>query len=416
MKKKLSLLIPVFLVLSLVFIACSNGTSPGGDDYFPEDNPGGSAGFAISGKFTREGNDVRFKLVEASEYNKSGKSAVRAAVDQSEELAGELIDADLTFRLKGSLDAGSGVYNVSAAGSFIRYSISGTVDTSTGASLSAIATLLVKAGPEEDDEWQAFTYPVVTEGVNVSFTEPEVADNSGDEGLPEGFLGSWNIDFDDLQDIIEAGLEISGTCLFSPFKYKVEFIMDGPMGPTRMASEANIISIDKKGNYYDVISAYPLYIGTKSQVAKAVDTFLKSKGITAIQFEDEEEWWEWFEDWIYGDPDDELGYAFYLEQLDDDSWEISWWGFYDDDISLVFEYYLSDYETLYLISQGVKPITKYCKTKIEQRNSTTLELTDYGVLIPGGLSFDAWFQTDFDKLEDAKALTELDDEPVLLTR
>ena len=396
MKKKLCLLGVSVLVLLVFFAACDNG--PGQGDKV----------FSISGKFNKGGDDVSFSLVEASPYNKSAKSAARAAYDQSIELAGELNDDDLTFRLKGSLDPVSGVYNVSAAGSFIRYSISGTVDPNTYKSLNATATLLVKTG--SGDEWAAYTYPVITDGVNAGFTNTDDTDNSDDEGIPEEFLGYWDIYFDDIDDLLDEGWEISATCLFSPFKYKVELYMADPDGEDSIhfAAEANVISVEEDGSHYDIVSAYPLYIGSESEVAGAVESYLVSKGKTPerIDLEDDWEFWIWLINY-----DDLPTYAYDLEPLDDGTWDILWIGLImDEDIDLIIQYYLGDYETLYMIDKGVTPIIQYCRNRIELTNATTMVFTDYGITYEGD------FITDVDYLDDVQYLTELDDDPVILRR
>ena len=149
----------------------------------PEPDGLNGSGFTISGSFAAQngsGNAVFF----ASESTARSARTIIAADEIF--LEGLLEDGPITFRLQGSYDRGTKIFILSAAGSFLRYSISGNLNNTNDS--KAIVQVRDTSG-----NWTSIEVDV---NASSTGTAPSI-DGSGtieDElagGLPEEMWGIW---------------------------------------------------------------------------------------------------------------------------------------------------------------------------------------------------------------------------------
>ncbi|MCL2251404.1 MAG: hypothetical protein FWC12_05750 [Treponema sp.] len=138
----------------------------------------------ISGSFAAQNADSGNAKFYASESaNRSAREII--AADEIL-LEGFLEDGPITFKLKGSYDRGTKIYVLSAAGSFLRYSISGNLSNINDSK----AIVQVK---DTDGNWTS-----IEVDVDASLTGDAPSINSGgtiqdelDNGIPENMWGIW---------------------------------------------------------------------------------------------------------------------------------------------------------------------------------------------------------------------------------
>jgi len=183
MKNKFKLFgtIALIVVVGISMTAC-----PGDPPFIPD---GSETPFTISGSITASAQSINatFFASEVEDPSASMRSA-RSAAPQEIALEGLLEDDGITFRLRGSYNTVTKLYSLSAAASFMRFSISGDLNVSTNNSV-AIVQIRGSGGT-----WTSIE-------VNLSATSsaptiPEI-DDSGeiedelDNGIPEAMWGIW---------------------------------------------------------------------------------------------------------------------------------------------------------------------------------------------------------------------------------
>jgi len=159
---------------------------------------GGEIGdsFTISGTLADSENDVdaKFYASEVSDIPspsplvRSARSLMPLSVESEEvALEGLLEDGSITFKLRGTYNKTTKDYILSAAASFMRYSISGNTQTEESS-----AVVQIKAG----SNWLSFTVSEVTvESNETNEAAPEITgtveEDTLDDGIPKDMWGVW---------------------------------------------------------------------------------------------------------------------------------------------------------------------------------------------------------------------------------
>ena len=172
------------------------------EKHFIEANTSTATAFTISGTFADAGQGIDAKFIASQIADSplpspSTRSAARSvtplqAVPEEIALEGLLEDGDITFRLKGSYNSSTKLYVLSAAASFMRYSIAGDISDSE----SSKAVIQYKAG----NNWTSIELDVEAvssepgEEIDVAVNEPEDPGTIEEElgsGIPEEMWGVW---------------------------------------------------------------------------------------------------------------------------------------------------------------------------------------------------------------------------------
>ena len=182
-------IIALALIIGFGMISCSDGSGPGSKPKPDPDLPDINTAFTISGSFedTVSGIDAKFYATSTVSPTLSWSRNARATGELVEvALEGLLEDGDITFKLKGSYNSETKLYMLSAAASFMRYSISGDISKAD----SSTAVVQVKSG----NTWTSIEVKNVS--ASVEGTPPEI-DGSGEvedelaNGIPEEMWGVW---------------------------------------------------------------------------------------------------------------------------------------------------------------------------------------------------------------------------------
>jgi len=159
------------VIIGFALMACSDS------------NGENSPGFTISGSFAAQNGSGNAQFYASESTSRSAREII--AADEIL-LEGFLEDGPITFKLKGSYDRKTKIYILSAAGSFLRYSISGNLNNTNDS--KAIVQVKDTAG-----NWTSIEVEV-----NASSTGNTPSINSGgtiqDElanGIPENMWGIW---------------------------------------------------------------------------------------------------------------------------------------------------------------------------------------------------------------------------------
>jgi hypothetical protein len=352
------------------------------------DNPSSSSSsqaqrFSVSGTFNRGGDDVKFNLQEGTARAASAKKS----------LSGFLEDGDFVIRLNGTYDSDTGSYSASAAGSVIRYSISGVKDAD-GNNVGQTATVTVKSG----DEWVATTYIITpVESVNINTS---IAVNSQAGGIPAAVQGVWRHSEKGTENNISWSWDVTATVN----QWDVDFLgIYKQNGNTSTESvKATLIEIENPAaNTYDVIYAFPAYLANETYAKAAVQDFFSSRGSSIGYFQD----FDPENNWPQAD-----GLYYYLQNSGPTDY---WPCFIGVNISpttwkLVDQFYFSNALEKYLISKGVSPVTLYQKAQFKHANNK-LTWTQY----KSGLD-DYYFLTFSEK--SAFTVLDVDGEVIVLER
>jgi len=144
------------------------------------DSSDSTASFNISGSFASQNNGT----TKAKFYASESDSRSARSVEDENALEGLLEDGDITFRLKGHYNSESGFFILSAASSFLRYSISGNFNSDE----LGKAIVQIKTG----DNWTS-----VEVNVDISTNGSGKIKGSGkieedfSGGIPENMWGIW---------------------------------------------------------------------------------------------------------------------------------------------------------------------------------------------------------------------------------
>jgi len=175
-------IITLVVIIGFGVTACSDpGSGPSGGIDINE-------AFTISGSFETQNEgatDAKFFAKSTVTPTLSWSRNARAGELVEVALEGLLEDGDITFKLKGSYNSETKLYMLSAASSFLRYSISG--DTSKPDSSEAVVQV------REGNSWTSIKISV---SASVDGTPPSI-DGSGNvadelaKGIPEEMWGVW---------------------------------------------------------------------------------------------------------------------------------------------------------------------------------------------------------------------------------
>jgi len=164
-------IIALALIIGFGMIACSDGGGGG-----KKEEP-----FTISGTFASQANDINAKFYASATDGRSARAA-RAAENETE-MEGLLEDGDITFKLKGSYNSATKLYVLSAASSFLRYSISGDIDSSEPGK----AIVQVKSG----SDWTVIEIDVAVTTSGGTFSGKGEAQDALASGIPQEMWGVW---------------------------------------------------------------------------------------------------------------------------------------------------------------------------------------------------------------------------------
>ena len=174
------------VISGFLFLACPNP-----EDTSTGDIPGIDPLFAISGSFaSQNGGASNAKFYAASTDASAAQSMARNLLKDVQltgielTLEGVLEDGDITFRLKGSYNTVTERFILSAAGSFLRYSISGLKSDDT-------ANIVVQVKNIQTGEW---TDIVVSGAISSGGDKPDGNKSLQDEfenGIPQTMWGTW---------------------------------------------------------------------------------------------------------------------------------------------------------------------------------------------------------------------------------
>jgi len=145
----------------------------------------------IAGSFASQGGgEAVFFATTATNTMLSSRSI--SATDF--ELTGLLEDGAITFRLRGNYNSETKTYTLAAAGSFLRYSISGEFNDD-GAAITGNAVVQVNSNPLNPS---AGTWTTFIAEIDVTATMPEIDDDpiegivdETEGGIPMSFRGIW---------------------------------------------------------------------------------------------------------------------------------------------------------------------------------------------------------------------------------
>ena len=175
--KKLKMISVLFVIFAIMFTGCDSSGGGGGDP------TGGN--FSVHGTFKNGDSNSYFSANESK--GRSIFSRAASDGDTSIPLVGTLDDGDITFKLKGSYDKDSGNYTLSAASSFIRYTIGGdgtkttasiaVKDAATGTFKAPTVVSVVAVTSEKAKE-------KITSKKEAEIVESDIADT--------GWMGTWH--------------------------------------------------------------------------------------------------------------------------------------------------------------------------------------------------------------------------------
>jgi len=179
MKNKIKIfgLIALTAVIGFAVLSCDDG-----DPFTSSDNP-----LTIAGTFASQnaGGLARFSATV------SGARSFARSVNADVAIEGLLEDGDIIFRLKGSYNNQTKTYVLSAAGSWIRYSITG--DFEGDKATSGMVILQVNNNPSNPSagEWTTSTLNVTTTGNAPSINGSGKIEDELAKGIPQVMWGNW---------------------------------------------------------------------------------------------------------------------------------------------------------------------------------------------------------------------------------
>jgi hypothetical protein len=259
-----------------------------------------------------------------------------------------LQDGDLTIRLKGSYDPGTGNWSVSAKSSIIVYTLDGSVDRA-GVSRGSSATIAVKSG----EEWVPYIFPVA-ESTAVSIS------GAGEDGvagwLPAFAYGSWHISSEG------GGYSQTMTCIISDWKIKVTGTTTTPDGVAIPFEQTlTVIEYGGSGSTFDALCCYPEYVADAANLAKAFAAYLGIGDIRVLTEEEEPVTGTLMPPgkWIYMDSSDSLQLC----------------GFTEAEYNKLNVFWSTGGWEIWAAANGVTPGNRYEKYKVSFPNNTTMDVT-----------------------------------------
>ncbi|MCL2792753.1 MAG: hypothetical protein FWD87_06650 [Spirochaetaceae bacterium] len=395
-------IIALVMIIGFTITACNNSNDPPPAAGLPESE------FSISGRFANaEGGNAYFQLGDARTFTPSASSLsmapARSVTSASFAVSGVLKDDGIIFNLSGTYDPIALSFSVSAASSFMRYTINGAFD-SNGNSIGSTATLAVRTG----ENWTTFTSPVDTTVENMpdlvgTAAEPETG------GIPSNLRGFWHFSESDP----EWG-SFEGRMLVTQWNASLDMVeidLDGRRYTDSIT--VTVIEVNGTNSAFDVILTYPLYRARNAdELADAVLDFFNDKSIKPTRA------LSW-DDITWG-----TGPQFYIGKNERDNYYyISWINFPENHWRLVDQYYRSGHEEAFLIRAGVPPTPIFEKNRVEVVQGN-LKWSMYGTRKThrwtdheGNDHEDIWYDPMFYTLAAARAVTTLDlDNYIILRR
>nr|AGS52282.1 glycoside hydrolase family 5 [uncultured bacterium contig00061] len=242
--------------------------------------------FAVSGKFESLNGPAQFMVAtdgpprtvtipnSRSVLNARSASNSLSLATTVYDMSGVLEDGDVIFNLKGTYDSATGNYTMSAAASFVRYTIN-------GGNNGATATLAVNVPGQG---WLSFIVSVDTnESVDIPDTA-EPPDEAPVEGLPESMWGSWEDAWTYYADNPDYN-SFTTSAYFNQWYYEsyTNSIYQG--NADFSAIKYTIIEYEElEDGVYDVIFTYPRYNATDEQKKVAAEEFLEYVDIKNAEF------------------------------------------------------------------------------------------------------------------------------------
>jgi len=156
------------------------------------DDPNNSAGFTITGTFAAQnapsGNATFFASqiapAPAPSMRSMARSMIALTMEEEIDLEGLLEDGDITFRLRGTYNSITGHYVLSAASSFLRYSISGNTEDTK----ESKAVIQFRAG----GGWESIEIPVTASSAgNAPNIEADEIEDDFSNSIPREMWGVW---------------------------------------------------------------------------------------------------------------------------------------------------------------------------------------------------------------------------------
>jgi hypothetical protein len=176
LQKKLRLLaiIAIVAMAGIMFTAC------GGDD----EETLQKRDLTIAGTFASQNGGEQAKFFATAGRGAVAQSRSISARDFA--LEGFLEDGDITFRLNGNYNSDTGTYTLSAASSFLRYTITGSFND-LGIAETGRAIVQVRSG----DEWITTEVPITTTGTAPPINTGGVIVDETSGGIPQNMRGIW---------------------------------------------------------------------------------------------------------------------------------------------------------------------------------------------------------------------------------
>ncbi|MCL2792752.1 MAG: hypothetical protein FWD87_06645 [Spirochaetaceae bacterium] len=383
--------IALVMIIGFTITACNNSSDPP-----PTSTTLPESEFSISGTFTKSGGagsgDVSFQLGDARTFTPPTSSLsmapARSVTNSSFAVSGVLKDGAMIFNLSGTYDPVALSFSVSAASSFLRYTINGAFD-SNGNSIGSTATIALSL--DSGTTWTPFTFPVELDNT-VNITDA-VTEEPVDGGIPLLARGFWNYS----ESNPDWG-SFEGRMLVTQWNASLDMVeidLDGIRYPDSMT--VTVIEVNGTNSAFDVIFTYPLYVAKdENQIAAAVVDFFKDKSIKPTRA------LSW--DAVTG-----TSPQFYVTP-DMDIW---WYNFTENQWRLVDQYYRSRHEEKFLIAAKVPPTSIFEKHRIELVQGN-LKWSMYGE--PQTSVWGTWYDGMFYTLAAARAVKDLDPEYIVLTR
>ena len=180
----------LILLIGFAVIACNNNGNSIND--IIDNNDLQKQNLVISGTFATQNNGDEDAKFHAATVGLASKSVSRSAAQINADdfaLEGLLEDGDIIFKLRGNYNSVTRTYTLSAASSFLRYSISGEFNEAGTAAPTASAVVQIKS----NDVWETFEITVATSGSAPLINGEARADTitALNDGIPAALQGIW---------------------------------------------------------------------------------------------------------------------------------------------------------------------------------------------------------------------------------
>jgi hypothetical protein len=251
-------------------------------------------------------------------------------------------------------------------------------------------------------DWVTRTFVVIDETVNITNTPVD----STPGGMPEFARGFWAFEesgpagSDDYSSW--PALSVEGSLLVTQWNANMDVRATiAGEGTFFHSMTVAIIEVEGTGNTRDIIVNYPIYKGTLAHTRAAVEDFFSTRdGITYRN-----SWGEVTSS----------GRQFVIEESPcKNFWDICWINF--NDMTLVNQFYNTNHEERYKISQGVTPNPAFEKNRLVfGPGNSTVDWMMFGNLVDNGFDY-FYFNPIRNTFAEAKALTTLDTDYITLSR